>query len=65
VKFTGVRKNWLKIWQHNVQGLKSKIMDYDVLLHELDLKDSSPDVLLLCETFLNDQTVNKTDLKGY
>ena len=45
----------LRIMQHNIRGISSKITELKYLLDNSFNKET-PDVVLLCETWLNDKT---------
>jgi exonuclease III len=49
----------------NIQGLQSKFDDFKILLSQLQENDIVFDVILLCETFLNDSNAKLYDLPGY
>ena len=51
--------------QLNIRGVLSKQDDLHDLLQLLKGKGSTVDILLLCETFLNDQTKGYLNIQGY
>ena len=55
----------LLILQLNICGILSHQDDLKILLHKLNTKKSSIDMVLLCETFLNNKTVNLINIPGY
>ena len=55
----------LIILQLNIRGLISHQSELKLLLHKLNKKNSSADIILLCETFLNKQTENLVHIPGY
>ncbi len=50
---------------HSVQGLQSKFDDFTILISQLQTHDAHPDVILLCETFLNDNNASLFNIDGY
>ena len=55
----------LLILQLNIRGMLSHHDDLKILLHTLNTKKSSIDIVLLCETFLNNKTINLINIPGY
>ena len=55
----------LIVLQLNIRGLISHKTDLHQLLNTLKLKNSTVDVVLLCETFLNEITVKQVHIPGY
>ena len=55
----------LIVLQMNIRGLISHKADLHQLLNTLKLKNSTVDVVLLCETFLNEITVKQVHIPGY
>ena len=55
----------LIVLQLNIRGLISHKTDLHQLLNTLKLKNSTVDVVLLCETFLNGTTVKQVHIPGY
>ena len=55
----------LIILQLNIHGLISHQDELKLLLHKLSKKNSSVDIVLLCETFLNKKTENLIKIPGY
>ena len=55
----------LIILQLNIHGLLSHQDDLKLLLHKLQKNNSSVDMVLLCETFLNKKTENSINIPGY
>ena len=53
------------VLQLNVRSLLSHQSDLRNLLHELDRRNSTVDILLLCETFLNKKTERMVNIPGY
>ena len=53
------------ILQHNIRGLLGHQSDLRHLINTLSTKNSTPDILLLCETFLTKYTVNMVNIPGY
>ena len=53
------------VLQHNVRSLPHNISETKLLLQTLHDKNSSVDIMLLCETFLNKNTANRTRIPGY
>ena len=58
-------ENSIKIAHLNVHSLLSKYDDLIDLMEILKQKNLMPDVLLLCETFLNDRNHNKIKFPNY
>ena len=48
--------------QHNIRGLIGHQADLKLLINTLSSKNSAPDILLLCETFLTKHTVNMVNI---
>ena len=55
----------LVVLQHNVHSLPCNISETKLLLQTLHDKNSSVDIMLLCETFLNKNTANRIKIPGY
>ena len=55
----------LLILQLNICGMLSHQDDLKMLLHTLNTKKSSIDMILLCKTFLNNKTINLINVPGY
>ena len=55
----------LIVLQLNIRELISHKTDLHQLLNTLKLKNSTVDVVLLCETFLNGTTVKQVHIPGY
>ena len=55
----------LIILQLNIRGLISHQTDLHQLLNTLKSKNTIVDIVLLCETFLNEKTVNQVRISGY
>ena len=55
----------LIILQLNIRGLLSHQSELKLLLYKLNNKNSSVDIILLCETFLNTQTEKLVQIPGY
>ena len=55
----------LIILQLNIRGLLSHQSELNLLLHKLNNINSSVDIILLCETFLNTQTEKLVQIPGY
>ena len=53
------------VLQHNIRGLIGHQEDLKLLINNLNSKNSAPDILLLCETFLTKYTVNMVNIPGY
>ena len=53
------------VLQHNVRSLPCNISETKLLLQTLHDKNSSVDIMLLCETFLNKNTANRIKIPGY
>ena len=58
-------KSGLTVMHFNIHGLLSKIHELELMLYKLDKLNRAPDVILLCETFLNKQNMFLANLKGY
>ena len=55
----------LMVMQHNIRGLLGNITKLKQLLDLMTKKNSTIDILLLCETFLNKKTISLVNLPGY
>ena len=55
----------LIILQLNIRGLLSHQSELKLLLQKLNNRNSSADIILLCETFLNNQTERLVQIPGY
>ena len=55
----------LILLQLNIHGLLSHQDELKLLLHKLHNKSTSVDLVLLCETFLNNKTEQLTNIPGY
>ena len=55
----------LILLQLNIRGLLSHQDELKLLLHKLHNKNSSIDLVLLCETFLNKKTEQLINIPGY
>ena len=55
----------LVVLQHNVRSLPCNISETKLLLQTLHDKNSSVDIMLLCETFLNKSTAKGIEIPGY
>ena len=53
------------VLQHNVRSLPCNISETKLLLQTLHDKNSSVNVMLLCETFLNKNTANRIRIPSY
>ena len=53
------------VLQHNVRSLPCNISETKLLLQTLHDKNSSVNIMLLYETFLNKNTANRTRIPGY
>ena len=53
------------VLQHNVCSLPCNISETKLLLQTLHDKNSSVNIMLLCETFLNKNTANRIRIPGY
>ena len=53
------------VLQHNVCSLPCNILETKLLLQTLHDKNSSVDIMLVCETFLNKNTANRIRIPGY
>jgi hypothetical protein len=49
----------------NIQGLNAKFDDFKTLLSQMNDKGIHLDIIMLCETFLNDDNANLFHLPGY
>ena len=55
----------LLILQHNIRGLIGNQDDLKLFLGILQARNSPVDIILLCETFLNNITVGLVNISGY
>ena len=55
----------LLVLQHNIRGLIGNQDDLKLLLSILQARNSPVDIILLCETFLNNITVGLVNIPGY
>ena len=53
------------VLQHNVRSLPCNISKTKLLLQTLHDKNSSVNIMLLCETFLNKNTANRIRIPGH
>ena len=53
------------VMQWNIQSLMSNIGELKLLLNKLELRNSTMDIMLLCETFLNKSTEKPINLPHY
>ena len=53
------------VLQLNIRSLLSHQADLKNLLHELDKRNSTVDILLICETFLNKKLKRMVNMPGY
>lgn len=54
-----------KVMHLNIQGLNSKFEEFKILLAQMDEIQVKMDVILLCETFINDYNAALFNLPGY
>ena len=55
----------LVVVQLNIRNLLLKQLELKRLLRDLEVRKSKADMILLCETFLSDATVNLVNIPGY
>ena len=55
----------LNVLQLNIRSILSKQIELKQLLHTLENKNSRVDIVLLCETFLNDKTTKLVNIPSY
>ena len=53
------------ILQHNVRSLPCNISETKLLLQTLHDKNSTVDIMMLCETFLSKNTAKLINIPGY
>jgi len=55
----------LNIIQLNIHSLHSKLDDLKLLVEKLNNQKAKPDIIMLCETFLNDNNISLCKIPGY
>jgi exonuclease III len=65
IKEINITKGDLNILHLNIHSIEAKKDQLIQLLNSFNIEGHIIDVLLLCETFMNDKTINKSRIKNY